>query len=100
MFGKMGDMMGKLREMKEKADEIKRALDNKSVTEDGKYVKIKINGNRKVLEIDLKDGFVSLDKSEQQTQLVAAVNSALESANRINEDEMKKVAGSMMPGLL
>jgi len=98
MFGKFGDMMGKLHEMKQKADEIKKKLENTVINSETAGIKIEINGNRKVNSVVIPESLAG-DKAELEKNLRDAVNKAIADADRVNEDEMKKVAGSMLPGL-
>jgi DNA-binding protein YbaB len=39
------------------------------------------------------------DKKQLEENLLKAINQAIEKANKLNEEEMKNVAGGMMPGL-
>ena len=102
MFGKLGDMMGKLQEMKKVADEIKTKLDNTILTVDGAGgdIKITITGNREIKSLQIAPALQHGDKEELEEQLVVTLNKALFKANEVNEGEMKKVAGSMLPGLM
>ncbi len=102
MFGKMGDMMGKLQEMKRVADEIKVKLDNTLLSVDGAGgdIKITITGNREIKSIVIASALQHGDKEELEEQLVVTLNKALFKANEVNENEMKKVAGSMLPGIM
>lgn len=101
MFGKLGDMMDKLNEMKAKAEEIKIKLDNTVIDVEGSGgdIKIKITGNRLIKEIHIAPALQHGDNTELTEQLVVALNKAIEKANTVNENEMKTVAGSMLPGL-
>lgn len=102
MFGKMGDMMGKLQEMKKIADEIKIKLDNTLLTVEGAGgdIKITITGNREIKSLSIAPALQHGDKEELEEQLVVTLNKALFKANEVNENEMKKVAGSMLPGIM
>lgn len=102
MFGKMGDMMGKLQEMKKVADEIKVKLDNTLLTVEGAGgdIKITITGNRDIKSLTIAPSLQHGDKEELEEQLVVTLNKALFKANEVNENEMKKVAGSMLPGIM
>lgn len=102
MFGKIGDMMGKLQEMKKVADEIKVKLDNTllSVEGAGGDIKITITGNRDIKSLTIAPALQHGDKEELEEQLVVTLNKALFKANEVNENEMKKVAGSMLPGIM
>ena len=95
-------MMGKLQEMKKVAEEIKTKLDNTllSVEGAGGDIKIEITGNREIKSITIAPALQHGDKEELEEQLLVTINKALFKANEINENEMKKVAGSMLPGLM
>lgn len=101
MFGKFGDMMGKLQEMKQKADEIKRLLDEKTVWVDsaGGDIQIVITGNRKIKQLVIAPALQHGDKLELEEQLQVAFNKAIELADKLNEEEMKKAATGLLPGI-
>lgn len=102
MFGKMGDMFGKLQEMKKIADEIKVKLDHTLLTVEGAGgdIKITITGNRELKSLTIAPALQHGDKEELEEQLLVTLNKALLKANEVNENEMKKVAGSMLPGIM
>jgi DNA-binding YbaB/EbfC family protein len=101
MFGKLGDMMGKLQEMKQKADEIKLKLDNTIIDVEGAGgdIKISITGNREIKSLSISPALQHGDKDELEEQLTVALNKALIKANELNENEMKKAASGMLPGM-
>lgn len=94
-------MMGKLQEMKQKADEIKSSLDaiNLLVDSAGGDIQIKINGNRKILQIEIAPALQHGDKVILEKELLLAINKAIETADKVNESEMKKAASGLLPGL-
>src|SRR3954469_12742472 len=101
MFGKLGDMMGKLQEMKERADEIKAQLDITVLKTEGAGgdIKIEITGNRKIKSLTIAPALQHGDKEELEEQLTVALNKAIEAADKVNEEEMKKAAGGLLPGM-
>ncbi|MDP1802036.1 MAG: YbaB/EbfC family nucleoid-associated protein [Bacteroidota bacterium] len=101
MFGKMGDMLGKLQEMKQKADEIKSKLDGITLNVEGAGgdIKIEITGNRRIKNIKIAAALQHGSKEELEEQLTVTVNKAIEAADKLNEEEMKKAAGGLLPGL-
>lgn len=101
MFGKMGDMMGKLQEMKKKADEIKVKLDDTILVAEGAGgdIKIEITGNRKITSITVAPSLQHSDKAVLERELLTTINNAILMANVANEDEMKKAASGLLPGL-
>jgi DNA-binding YbaB/EbfC family protein len=89
-------------EMKKRMDEVKTRLDTIVVSgeADQGNVKVNMNGNRKVLDVKLNLSFLNKDDAEQLEELLQlAINRALEQSERVNESEMKSVAGSMLPGM-
>lgn len=102
MFGKMGDMMGKLQEAKKIADEVKIKLDATTLIAEaaGGDIVVEINGNRLIKSIVISSALQHGDKAELEKQLLNAMNKAIEKADKANAEEMKKVAGGLMPGLM
>jgi DNA-binding YbaB/EbfC family protein len=101
MFGKLGDMMGKLQEMKQKAEESKKKLDETVLSCEGAGgdIKIQITGNRKIQSLTISSALQHGDKQELEEQLLVALNRAIEMADKANEEEMKKAASGLLPGL-
>jgi DNA-binding YbaB/EbfC family protein len=95
-------MLDKLMEMKKRMDEVKTRLDTMVVSgeADQGNVKVNMNGNRKVLDVKLNLSFLNQEDAEQLEELLQlAMNRALEQSERVNESEMKSVAGSILPGM-
>src|SRR4051812_23482255 len=101
MFGKFGDMMGKLQEMKQKAEEIKSRLSETELKVDGAGgdIKIIITGNRKIKDLKIAPALQHGDTIELEEQLQVTLNKALAEAEKLNEEEMKKAAGGLIPGM-
>lgn len=71
------------------------------ITAGGGVVKVKINGKREILAIDLEPEIVDPDDIETLSDiLVAAVNEAIKRVDDTNNEELNKVTGPMnIPGL-
>ena len=93
--------MGRLQEMKQKAEEIKLKLDETLINTEaaGGDIKITITGGRKIRSLTISSSLQHGDSEELEEQLVVAINRAIETADRMNEEEMKKAAGGMLPGI-
>lgn len=103
MFGKFGDMLGKLAEVKQKIEEIKAKLETTHIDVTGASgdIKITINGNRKIQKLEITAALQSASKQELEEQLLVTFNKAVAEADKVSADEMKKVAGGLIPpGLL
>lgn len=95
-------MLDKLMEMKKRMDEVKARLDAITLTGDADQGKVKIhmNGNKKVTAVNIAPELLDTGDSEQLEDLIqVAVNRALEQAERVNESEMRSVAGGLLPGM-
>jgi nucleoid-associated protein EbfC len=97
----MADMFGKLNEMQSKVKEAQEKLGEVTVEADagGGMVKVKANGKREVLTIQIdKDMIDPEDKEMLEDLVVAAVNKALEKAEEAGKQKMQDVYKDMMPG--
>ena len=65
-------------------------------------VKVKINGKREILHIDIRPDIVDPDDIETLSDVVtAAVNEAIKKVDSTSESEMQKITGGLnIPGLL
>jgi DNA-binding YbaB/EbfC family protein len=99
MFGKFGDMMGKLQDMKQRVELIKEKLESTvlEVEAAGGDIKIKINGNRKVLSVQIATALQHGNKEELEEQLTVAMNRAIQKADVENESQMKEAASGILP---
>lgn len=72
------------------------------VSAGGGAVKVKINGKREILSIDISPEIVDPDDIETLSDIiVAAVNEAIKKVNSTSDEEMQKITGPLgsMPGL-
>lgn len=101
MFDKYKDMLGQLQIMQQKVEEVKTALDTLTVSESGAGgdIKITMTGNRKLLSLTIDPALQHGDREELEEQLTVTINRAIAKADALNESEMKKAAGGMMPGM-
>lgn len=101
MFGKIGDMMGKLQEMKKRAEETKERLNATLIQAEGAGgdIFIELNGNRELKQLVISAALQHGDKAELEKQLLLTFNNAIKKADAINEEEMKKAASGLLPGM-
>jgi DNA-binding YbaB/EbfC family protein len=95
-------MIEKLMEMKKRMEEVKVRLDSITVKGDSGQgnVQVHMNGNRKVTGVSIAPELVQSADTEQLEELLqVAINRALEQAERVNESEMRSVAGGILPGM-
>ena len=99
----MQAMLRQAQKMQEDMATLQADLDAREydVSAGGGMVKVRINGKKEILSIDIKPDIVDPDDIETLSDiLVAAVNQAITLVESTNADEMGKITGGMnMPGL-
>ena len=99
----MQAMLRQAQKMQEDMATLQADLDAREydVSAGGGMVKVRINGKKEILSIDIKPDIVDPDDIETLSDiLVAAVNQAINQVETTNADEMGKITGGMnMPGL-
>ena len=98
----MQQMMKQVQKMQEAMAKVQADLDQKSVTGDagGGMVKATVSGKKKLLKIEIaQEVVVPAEKDMLEDLVLIAVNQALENAEMLEQQEMKKVTGGGMPGM-
>ena len=102
----MNEMLRQAQKMQEDMQNKQAELEAKEyeVSAGGGVVKVKINGKREVLSIDIAPEIVDPDDIETLSDImVAAINEAIKKVNSDSDAEMQKLTGGMggfgMPGL-
>ena len=101
MFDMFG-MLGKVKEVQAKIKEAQDKLQHITVTSESGagLVKATVNGQRKLLKIDIDDSILNTNDRDMVNDLVvAAVNSAMESANEKAQEELKKNTEGLLPNI-
>lgn len=98
----MFDLINKLGDLKKKMEEAKDRLEKIQVngTAGDQEIIVTMNGNRKVLDIEIDDHLLFPEKREEVQELLElAMNRALEAADKVNEAEMKSAGRDLLPGM-
>ena len=97
------EMLKQVQKMQEDMQKKQAELDAKEyeISAGGGVVKVKINGKKEVLNIDIDPEIVDPDDIETLSDiLVAAVNEAIKKVDATNDAEMGQITGGLsMPGL-
>lgn len=96
----MFDILGKLNDMKRQVEEARERLKNMTVQgeAEGGAVRVSANGVRQITDISISAELLGAGDSEVLEDLVTiAVNRALEEARKLEEQEIRKAAGGMLP---
>lgn len=104
----MNEMLRQAQKMQEDMQTKQAELEEREyeVSAGGGVVKVKINGKREILSIDIKEEIVDPDDIETLSDiLVAGINEAIKKVDATTNEEMGKITGGMggmmggMPGL-
>lgn len=100
----MQAMIRQAQKMQEDMEKLQAELDAKEheVSAGGGAVKVKIRGNREIVALELSKDVVDPEDIETlQDLIIAAVNEAVKTVDKLNSEEMNKVtAGLNVPGLM
>ncbi|MCS7230080.1 MAG: YbaB/EbfC family nucleoid-associated protein [Candidatus Kryptonium sp.] len=91
-----------IEKVQEELEKVQAELENKTVTEEvgGGMVKVTVNGKKEVVKIEIDKEVVNPDDIEMlEDLLVAAVNKALQSADKMISEEIAKATSGLIPGL-
>lgn len=95
-----GNMMGKLKEAQQKMEEVKSKLDQITVTGEAQGVKVSLNGNKVVTNIDIPQMILDdRDKEQIEDLLILALNKGLENAENIAQSEGASAMKGMLPNI-
>lgn len=96
------EMLGKLKEMQAEMEKTRGRLDDINVSAEagGGMVRVTANANRKILKVEVDPEIMDRDDKEIMEDLIAAaVNKALEEAEKTAREEINKVSNGMMPNI-
>lgn len=100
MKGGMQGMLRQVQKMQEEMQKVQSKLGDLTVSEEagGGMIKATANGNKELISIEIDPQVINADEKDILEDLVvAAVNKALSSANKMAEEEMAKVTKGMIP---
>ena len=99
----MNAMIRQAQKMQEDMAALQADLDAREydISAGGGMVKLKINGKREIVALDIQPDIVDPDDVETLADVItAAVNEGIKRVDTTNETEMAKITGGMgMPGL-
>jgi len=96
----MADMFGKMMEMQQKVQDAQAQVADKTTTAEagGGMVKVTANGAQRITAIEIESTVLEGDDPEMlEDLLIADINKALDEAGEMAQQEMKNVAGGMLP---
>ncbi len=100
MKGGMQGMLKQVQKLQAEMQKVQSELENKTVTEEagGGMIKATAKGSREIVSVEIDPQVINKEEKDILEDLVvAAVNKALQSANKMMEEEMAKVTKGMIP---
>lgn len=92
--------MGKLQEAQQKMEEIKNKLDTITVLGEAQGVKVFVNGNKVITNVDIPQMIIDdSDKEQLEDLLLLAVNRGLESADKVAQAEGANAMKGVLPNI-
>ena len=102
MKGGMQGMLKQVQKMQAELQRVQAELVNLAVTEEagGGMIKATANGHQEIISIEIDPQVINADEKEILEDLVvAAVNKAIDSAQKMAQDEMQKATSGLLPNI-
>ena len=98
--GNMGKYGKQFQDMQKQIEKVQADLKERVVegTSGGGMVKAKVNGQQEVVDVKIEKEVINPDdKSMLEDLILAAVNEAVKKSKKLQETEMARITGMMMP---
>ena len=98
--GNMGKYGRQFQDMQKQIEKVQADLKERVVegTAGGGMVKAKVNGQQEVVDVKIEKEVINPDdKSMLEDLILAAVNEAVKKSKKLQEAEMARITGMMMP---
>lgn len=100
--GNMGKLMKQAKEMQDKMMKAQKEIEEMEIDGDsgGGAVKVKLNGKKELLSINISDDLLSEDKDILEDLIIASINQAQKKVDEISKSKLGSISGGLpgMPG--
>ena len=100
--GNMGKLMKQAKEMQDKMMKAQKEIEEMEIDGDsgGGAVKVKLNGKKELLSINISDDLLSEDKDMLEDLIIASINQAQKKVDEISKSKLGSISGGLpgMPG--
>ena len=99
--GNMSKMLKQAQEMQKRMETVQNELGELVINADsgGGMVRVKINGNLELQELNIQDEVLEEDKEMIEDLVISAVNKGITVAQAKSKEKMDSVTGGMLSGL-
>ena len=99
--GNMAKMLKQAQEMQKRIEGVQAELTDTIIEADsgGGMVRIKVNGNLELIELDIEPTALEEDKEIIEDLIISAVNKGISKAQFESKEKMNSVTGGMLSGL-
>lgn len=97
----MFDILSKVTEAKKRIEEVRAKLDLTQLTihDANHHITILVTGAKDIKQVSLSDQFASLSKTEQEQLIQNTCREALQQAEKLAKEEMKKATEGIIPNI-
>lgn len=100
--GNMGKLMKQAKEMQDKMMKAQKEIEEMEIDGDagGGAVKVKLNGRKELLSINISNDLLSEDKDMLEDLIIASINQAQKKVDEISKNKLGSISGGLpgMPG--
>jgi DNA-binding protein YbaB len=97
----MFDIFSKITEAKKRIEEVKKKLDGTtlSVSDNNNQINVTVSGAKDIRKITLSSSFATLPQEQMERLIADTCNEALNKAELLAKEEMKKATDGLLPNI-
>ena len=98
--GNMNKLMKQAKDMQDKMMQTQKEIESMEIegNSGGGAVKVKLNGKKEILSINISDELLKDDKEMLEDMIIACINQAQQEVDKISKDKMGTISNGMPGG--